>query len=59
MPVVRTTIQPDTELEVSEQEATDLRRQGLLVEDEAPAEQPAKADTPTRSGGKLIDKEGN
>lgn len=34
---VRTTMQPDTDLEVDEREALDLRQQGLLVEDEKPA----------------------
>jgi hypothetical protein len=29
---VRTTMQPDTELEVGEAEYTDLKRQGLLIE---------------------------
>jgi len=30
---VRTTMQPDVEVEVNEAELLDLRRQGLLVED--------------------------
>ncbi len=33
---VRTTMRPHEELEVSPEEATDLRRQGLLYEEEAP-----------------------
>lgn len=34
---VRTTMQPDNEIEVDEREALDLRQQGLLIEDEKPA----------------------
>jgi hypothetical protein len=34
---VRTKKRPHEELEVSDREYTDLKRQGLLVEDEAPA----------------------
>lgn len=38
MRTVRTTIQPHKVLQVSEQEYTDLHRQGLLIEDQpAPA----------------------
>jgi len=33
---VRTTLRPDEELEVGPQELTDLRAQGLLLEDSAP-----------------------
>lgn len=43
MPTVRTTIQPDVELEVSDAEYTDLKRQGLLIEDPAPVAAPAAA----------------
>ena len=42
MPTVRTTIQPHVELEVSDAEYTDLKRQGLLIE-EQPAATPAAA----------------
>lgn len=37
---VRTTMRPDRELEVSPQEALDLKRQGFLVEEKA-AKRPA------------------
>ena len=37
MPKVRTTMQPDVELDVSDIEAADLRAQGLIV-----ADKPAK-----------------
>lgn len=50
---VRIKQRPDEELEVSEHEARVLKGQRLLVEDAAPA----KPDTPTRNGGKLIEKE--
>lgn len=40
---VRTTMRPDEVLEVSEAEATDLRRQGLLKTDKAQGE-PAKTE---------------
>lgn len=43
--VVRTTLQPDRDLEVSPTEAKDLFRQGLLVADEVPAPK-AKAGQP-------------
>lgn len=42
MPTVRTTMQPDKEIEVGEVEYLDLKRQGLLLED-SPAPQPAPA----------------
>lgn len=44
MPEVRTTMQPDVPLEVSEIEAADLRAQGLLVEPKAPKGAPKGAD---------------
>lgn len=47
MPTVRTTIQPHVELEVSDAEYTDLKRQGLLIEDAAPAA-PAPAAAPAK-----------
>lgn len=51
MPTVRTTIQPHVELEVGDAEYTDLKRQGLLIED-APATAaaaPAKTPVPVKS----------
>jgi hypothetical protein len=36
MPTVRTTMRPDQEIEVSDAEALDLSRQGLLVQETAP-----------------------
>jgi hypothetical protein len=36
MPTVRTTMRPDQEIEVSDAEALDLSRQGLLVEAPTP-----------------------
>lgn len=48
MTVVRTTIQPDREIEVSDAELLDLRRMGLLVEAEPePAPAPEAAPEPT------------
>lgn len=52
MPTVRTTIQPHVELEVSDAEYTDLKRQGLLIEDQpvaAPAAAPAKTHATAKS----------
>lgn len=41
MPTVRTTMQPDREIEVDDAEYVDLQRQGLLVEDDhAPVAEP-------------------
>lgn len=50
MPIVRTTMQPHLEVEVSDTEYVDLKRQGLLVEDApaAPAAAPAKTTTAAR-----------
>lgn len=48
MPTVRTTIQPHVELEVSDAEYLDLKRQGLLIEDPAPAA-PAPAAAPAKT----------
>ncbi|MGY6019594.1 hypothetical protein [Streptomyces spinosirectus] len=36
MPTVRTTMRPDQTLEVDDAEYIDLKRQGLLVEEEVP-----------------------
>jgi hypothetical protein len=57
MPTVRTTIQPDVTLEVSDAEYTDLERQGLLLVEAdpkgaatpAPAAAPAKTPTAAKS----------
>lgn len=43
---VRTTIRPDEEIEVGQAEFLDLKRQGLLVDDDS-EEAPAQADTST------------
>jgi hypothetical protein len=43
---IRTTMRPHEQLEVSDQEYTDLQRQGLLV-DEGP---PAKVSNSTKAG---------
>lgn len=51
MPTVRTTIQPDVELEVSDTEYTDLKRQGLLLEN-PPAATPAAAPAKTTAAAK-------
>jgi hypothetical protein len=37
MPTVRTTMRPDLTVEVDDTEYRSLKRQGLLVDDEAPA----------------------
>lgn len=56
MPIVRTKMQPDVDLDVSEQEAEVLRHQGLLVEGEpavegekSPAPSPSAVKTPPSS----------
>jgi len=41
---VRTTMHPDDDLTVGESEYEDLRRQGLLIEDDKPARQAGKDD---------------
>jgi hypothetical protein len=43
MRTVRTTMQPDKEIEVGEADYLDLQRQGLLVEDAASTVPPATA----------------
>jgi hypothetical protein len=52
---VRTTMQPDSEIEVGEAEYTDLKRQGLLIETDetgqpvnTPAEQPEEQQEPPK-----------
>lgn len=43
MPLIRTTIRPDQEVEVSDQELLDLRRRGLVASDESDTDKaPAK-----------------
>jgi hypothetical protein len=37
---VRTTMQPDVEIDVDEHEASELRAQGLLIEDRKPSPRP-------------------
>lgn len=52
MPTVRTTMQPDVDVEVNEAELLDLQRQGLLVAAppaSAPAAAPAKTTTPAKA----------
>lgn len=52
MPTVRTTMQPHVTLEVSDAEYLDLKRQGVLIEDEpaaAPAAAPAKTTAAAKS----------
>jgi hypothetical protein len=47
MPKVRTTMQPDVEIEVGDAEYLDLKRQGLLVEEPAPAPATAAPASPS------------
>lgn len=52
MPTVRTTMQPDVDVEVNDAELLDLERQGLLVQrpsDSAPAAAPAKTTTQAKA----------
>jgi hypothetical protein len=51
MPTARTTMQPDVDLEVSDTEYVDLKRQGLLVE-EAEGDKPAPAVAPAAAPAK-------
>ncbi|MFE8961743.1 hypothetical protein [Streptomyces iakyrus] len=51
MPTVRTTLQPDVDLEVSDPEYVDLKRQGLLVE-EAESDKPSPAAAPAAAPAK-------
>jgi hypothetical protein len=46
MPTVRTTMQPDREIEVDAAEYLDLKRQGLLVEEDADQDVPPATATP-------------
>lgn len=52
MPTVRTTIQPHVALEVGDAEYVDLKRQGLLIEEEAPTAAPAAAPAKTNIAAK-------
>lgn len=52
MPTVRTTIQPHVDLEVSDTEYVDLKRQGLLIEETEPAAAPAAAPAKTPAAAK-------
>ncbi|MCX5522198.1 hypothetical protein OG342_04855 [Streptomyces bobili] len=47
MRTVRTTMQPDKEIEVGDAEFLDLQRQGLLVDDDNTAPDPSATATPT------------
>jgi hypothetical protein len=51
MPTVRTTMRPHEDLEVSEVELTDLRAQGLLVEDQPTTED---TDEGKKAGGQPV-----
>jgi hypothetical protein len=53
LPTVRTTIQPHIELDVSDAEYTDLKRQGILLDEPAaPAPAAAPAKTPAAAKSK-------
>ncbi|MDX2550119.1 hypothetical protein [Streptomyces stelliscabiei] len=43
MPTVRTTMQPDREIEVTDADYLDLKRQGLLIDDTPETPAPATA----------------
>lgn len=49
MPTVRTTMRPDDEIEVSEDEYLDLQRQGLLVDDNPATPETGAVRTPSRT----------
>lgn len=51
MPTIRTTMQPDVEVEVSDAELLDLERQGLLVAAPSPST-PAAAPAKTQPAAK-------
>jgi len=57
MPTIRTTMRPDLEVEVSDADYTDLKRQGLLLED---TDQPpvATAATTKKAAQPAVTKEG-
>lgn len=52
MEKIRTTMRPHEELEVSPEEATDLRRMGVVVEDENRSESSSGNRTAPASGDK-------
>ena len=52
MPTIRTTMQPDVDVDVNEAELLDLRRQGLLIaapSPSTPAAAPVKTTTPAKA----------
>lgn len=52
MHVVRTTLQPDKEIEVGDAEYADLKAQGLLIEDQSSEDkQPEKQKSDTGKAG--------
>lgn len=51
MPTVRTTMQPHVVLDVSDAEYTDLKRQGVLLEDQ-PAADPERIHAPAAAPAK-------
>ena len=52
MPIIRTTMQPDVDLEVSDAELLDLTRQGLVAETRPTPPAAAPAKTTTAAKGK-------
>jgi hypothetical protein len=52
MPTIRTTMQPDKEIEVGDAEYLDLKRQGLLVEDDAAEDVPPATAAPANPAKK-------
>ncbi|MFI6854486.1 hypothetical protein [Streptomyces sp. NPDC050416] len=52
MPTVRTTMQPDVDLDVSDTEYVDLTRQGLLVQKDEPAAETERAPAPAAAPAK-------
>ena len=52
MPTVRTTMQPDREIDVDDAEYLDLQRQGLLVEDTAHEDVPPATAAPANPAKK-------
>lgn len=60
MPTVRTTMQPDKEIDVDDAEYLDLDRQGLLVKEDAGQDVPpatAAPTTPAKKSGPAGSKE--
>jgi len=52
MPTIRTTMQPDKEIEVGDAEYIDLQRQGLLVEETADQDVPPATAAPANPAKK-------